>query len=69
MSAKVEAGRLVASLPMRTYRNVGEYLLVVVGLGPDGGRDILLGPERAEGYFVGTVLEWLRAPDLAAATG
>jgi hypothetical protein len=62
--AQVSGGQLTASLPMRTYRNVGWYMAVLVGIDKNGERVILVSPSPENGSFVGTVIDWLRAPEL-----
>ena len=61
--AHVRNGVLRAELPM-PYRDVGWYLAVVVGIDDGGRREILIGPDSVNGFFVGSIVDWLQAPEV-----
>lgn len=53
--------RLQATLRVDRTPGVIYYALVLTGVGPDGGRYLLSGPNGGQTAFVGTVWEWFTA--------
>ena len=43
-------------------RDVDTCVAVLAGVGPDGDRHVLVGPNGLETHFRGTVWDWLTAP-------
>ncbi|MFL5679383.1 MAG: permease prefix domain 1-containing protein [Chloroflexota bacterium] len=53
---------LTAEVDVSKLRNVGPYLVALVGTDPAGRRTIISGPASREGTFSGTVVQWLFSP-------
>jgi hypothetical protein len=54
-------GQLQAAVRVDNVRNVDTYAAVLTGVGPDGVRYVLSGPNGLQGHFVGTIWDWLTA--------
>ncbi|MHB8959186.1 MAG: permease prefix domain 1-containing protein [Candidatus Limnocylindrales bacterium] len=59
--AQVEGGQIRASVRIDDVRGVDTYAAVLVGVGPDGVRYVLAGPNGLQTHFVGTIWDWLMA--------
>ncbi len=53
--------QLVWILAPRLPEAYGAYAAVLTGVGPDGVRYVLSGPNGLQGHFVGTIWGWLTA--------
>lgn len=60
--AHVEGGQIQASVRVDNVRGVDSYAAVFVGVGPDGVRYVLVGPNGQQTHFVGAIWDWLTAP-------
>jgi hypothetical protein len=54
-------GQLQASVRVDDVRDVDTYAAVLTGVGPDGVRYVLSGPNGLQSHFVGTIWDWLTA--------
>jgi hypothetical protein len=54
-------GQLQAAVRVDNARNVDTYAAVLTGVGPDGVRYVLSGPNGLQSHFVGTIWDWLTA--------
>ena len=60
--ASLAGDRVQASVRVDDVRGVDTYAAVLVGVGPDGVRYVLSGPNGLQTHFVGTIWDWLTAP-------
>jgi hypothetical protein len=58
----VQAGRLVGAVRVDSTRDVTLWWLVVTGISPDGGRDVITTLGGSNSTFTGSALDWLTAP-------
>jgi hypothetical protein len=61
-TASIEGQTLTGSIRVDRARGVDSYGLVLVGVGPDGVRYVLWGPNGGQTAFRGTVWDWFTAP-------
>ena len=59
--AHLEGDQIQASVRVDNVRGVDTYAAVLVGVGPDGVRYVLSGPNGLQTHFVGTIWDWLTA--------
>ena len=59
--ARFANGQLQAAVRVDNVRNVDTYAAVLTGVGPDGVRYVLSGPNGLQGHFVGTIWDWFTA--------
>jgi hypothetical protein len=59
--AQFEGNQIRASVRVDNVRGVDTYAAVLVGVGPDGVRYVLAGPDGLQTHFVGTITDWLTA--------
>jgi hypothetical protein len=55
------AGQLQGAVRVDNVRNIDTYAAVLTGVGPDGVRYVLSGPNGLQSHFVGTIWDWLTA--------